>query len=238
MIEVSPLGDSALLIRIAENFDDAPEDALNKVLGAKHSLDAAKIPGVIEIAPAYTTVAIFYDPVRAIDAGAPADDVVGWFARRIREVLSKENFGRADRSEKTPIEIPVCYENEFAIDLEAVARRAGLDPKEVVDLHCGAEYRVHCVGFTGGFPFLGGLPRKIATPRREVPRKEIPAGSVAIGGKQTGIYPIKSPGGWNVIGRTPLKLFDPKKNPPTLLCAGDRVRFRRITREEFERSTS
>jgi len=238
MIEISPLGDSALLIRIAENFDDAPENALNKVLGAKRRLEVAKIPGVIEIAPAYATAAIFYDPVRAIDAGAPAEEVVGWLERRIREVLSKEDFGRADRSEKAPIEIPVCYESEFAFDLEDVARRAGLDLEEVVDLHCAAEYRVHCIGFTGGFPFLGGLPRKIETPRRDVPRKEIPAGSVAIGGKQTGIYPIKSPGGWNVIGRTPLKLFDPQKSPPTLLCAGDRVRFSRITREEFERSTT
>ena len=237
-MEISPLGDSALLIRIADNFDEAPEDALNKVLAAKRSLEAAKIPGVIEIAPAYTTVAIFYNPVRAIDAGAPAEDVVGWFEIRIREALSKTDLGRVDRGEKTPIEIPVCYESELAFDLEDVARRAGLDPKKVVDLHTGAEYRVHCVGFTGGFPFLGGLPRQIATPRRDVPRKEIPAGSVAIGGKQTGIYPIKSPGGWNVIGRTPLKLFDPQNNPPTLLCAGDRVRFRRITRDEFERSTS
>ena len=237
-MEISPLGDSALLIEVVENFDDAPEDALNRVLAAKRSLEAAKIPGVIEIAPAYTTVAIFYDPVRAFDAGAPAEDIVGWFEREIREALSKEDPGRTRRSEKAPLEIPVCYENEFAFDLEDVARRAGLDPKEVVDLHSGTEYRVHCLGFTGGFAFLGGLPSKLATPRRDVPRKEIPAGSVAIGGKQTGIYPIKSPGGWNVIGRTPLKLFDPQKNPPTLLCAGDRVRFRRIAREEFERSTS
>ena len=233
-MEISPLGDSALLIRIVGNFDDAPEEALNKVLGAKRSLESAKIPGVIEVAPAYTTVATFYDPVRAVEAGAPADDIVGWFERRIREALSKKDFDRTDRSEKTPIEIPVCYETEFAFDLEDVARRARLDPKDVVDLHSGTEYRVHCLGFTGGFAFLGGLPSKLATPRRDVPRKEIPAGSVAIGGKQTGIYPIKSPGGWNVIGRTPLKLFDPQNNPPTLLRAGDRVRFRRLTREEFE----
>jgi len=237
-MEISPLGDSALLVRVTENFDDAPEDALHKVLAAKRSLESAKIPGVIEIAPAYTTVAAFYDPVRAVDAGAPADDIVSWFERRIREAFSKEDFDRTDRSEKTRIEIPVCYENEFAFDLEDVARRARLDPKDVVDLHSGTEYRVHCLGFTGGFAFLGGLPSNLATPRRDVPRKEIPAGSVAIGGKQTGIYPIKSPGGWNVIGRTPLKLFDPQNNPPTLLRAGDRVRFRRITREEFERSTS
>ena len=237
-MEISPLGDSALLVRVTENFDSAPEDALDKVMAAKRSLESAKIPGVIELAPAYTTVAIFYDPVRAADAGAPADDIVGWFERQIGEALSKEDSDRMDRGEKTAIEIPVCYESEFAFDLEDVARHAQLDPEEVVHLHSAPEYRVHCLGFTGGFAFLGGLPGKLATPRRDVPRKEVPAGSVAIGGKQTGIYPIKSPGGWNVIGRTPLKLFDPQNNPPTLLCPGNRVRFRRITRDEFERSIS
>lgn len=237
-MEIKPLGDSALLIRVAENFDDAPEVALNQVLAAKRDLETAKIPGVIEITPAYTTVAVFYDPVRAIDAGATAEDVVGWFDQRIRAELSSGAKNSLDRIERSPIEVPVCYDAEFGFDLEDVALRAGIDPKQVVDLHSGGEYRVHCVGFTGGFPFLSGLPRKIATPRRDVPRKEIPPGSVGIGGKQTGIYSIKSPGGWNVIGRTPLKLFDPKNNPPTRLRAGDLVRFRAITREEFERSTS
>jgi len=237
-MEITPLGDSALLIRVTENFDDAPEAALNEVLATKRDLEAAKIPGVIEVAPAYTTVAVFYEPVSAIDAGAPPENVVGWFDQRIRAALSDRKTRPAERAEKTPIEIPVCYEKEFGFDLEDVAQRAGIDSKEVVDLHCGGEYRVHCLGFTGGFAFLGGLPRKLATPRRDVPRKEIPAGSVAIGGKQTGIYSIKSPGGWNVVGRTSLKLFDPKNNPPTLLRAGDRVRFRAISREEFERSTS
>ncbi len=235
-MEITPLGDSALLVRVAENFDDAPEDTLRKVLAAKRGLEAAQIPGVIEIAPAYTTVALFYDPVRAIDAGAPVENVLGWVEQRIRKALSEMEEIHADRATGSFVEIPVCYEAEFAIDLEEVAQRAGLHWKEVVDLHCGADYRVHCLGFTPGFPFLGGLPRKLATPRRDVPRKEIVAGSVAIGGKQTGIYPIKSPGGWNVIGRTPLQLFDPQKDPPALLRAGDRVRFRSITREEFERT--
>jgi len=237
-MEIKALGDSALLIRVAENFDDAPGDALNKVLATKCGLEAAQIPGTIETAPAYTTVALFYDPTRAIDAGAPIENVFGWIEQRIRQALSNAGEIHADRIETSLVEIPVCYEQEFAFDLDEVARHAGVHWKEVVDLHCGADYRVHCVGFTPGFPFLGGLPRKIATPRRDVPRKEIPAGSVAIGGTQTGIYPIKSPGGWNVIGRTPLQLFDPEKDPPVLLRAGDRVRFRSITREEFERSTT
>jgi len=236
-MEITPLGDSALLIRVAENFDDAPEDALSKVLAAKRGLDAAQIPGAIEIAPAYTTVALFYDPVRAIDGGAPVEDVFGWIEQRIRKVLLEIKGIHTDQLETSLMEIPVCYETEFALDLEHVAEHAGVHWKEVVDLHCAAEYRVHCLGFTPGFPFLGGLSRKLATPRRDVPRKEIPAGSVAIGGSQSGIYPIKSPGGWNIIGRTPLQLFDPKRKPPALLRAGDRVRFRSVTREEFERST-
>jgi inhibitor of KinA len=233
-MEITPLGDSALLIRVAESFDDAPIDVLNKVLATKRALEAAQIPGVVEFTPAYTTVALFCDPIRAIDAGAPVENVFGWLEQRIRTALSEI---QANRIEGSLVEVPVCYEQEFALDLEHVAQHAGVHWKEVVDLHCSAEYRVHCVGFTPGFPFLGGLSRRIATPRRDVPRKEIPAGSVAIGGKQTGIYPIKSPGGWNVIGRTPLQLFDPQKDPPALLRAGDRVRFRSITREEFERAT-
>ncbi len=246
-MEITPLGDSALLIRVAESFDDAPIDVLNKVLAAKRALEAAQIPGAIELAPAYTTVALFCDPVRAIDAGAVVEDVFGWFEQRIQQALKSvaapKAFGaeRGRAGDNVPaynsIEVPVCYDQEFAFDLDEVARNAGVHLIEVVDLHCGADYRVHCVGFTPGFPFLGGLPRQLATPRRDVPRKEIPAGSVAIGGRQTGIYPIKSPGGWNVIGRTPLQLFDPQKDPPVLLRAGDRVRFRSITREEFERAT-
>jgi len=130
-------------------------------------------------------------------------------------------------------EIPVCYDAEFGIDLDRVAEQTKLSEREIVDLHSTCEYRVACIGFVPGFTFLAGLPRNLATPRRDVPRKEIPAGSVGIGGAQTGIYPLRSPGGWNLIGRTPLKLFDPAKDPPTLLCPGDRVRFRAITREGF-----
>ena len=236
-MEIKPLGDSTVLVRVAENFERAPEEALNAVLAAQAAIKAARIPSVLEVTPAYTTIALFYEPARAADAGAPRENIFGWMEQQIREALSTPKKVEADLK-RSVVQIPVCYEAEFAIDLEHVAEHAGIHWKEVVDLHCGAEYRVHCVGFTPGFPFLGGLPRKIATPRRDVPRKEIPAGSVAIGGMQTGIYPIKSPGGWNVIGRTSLKLFDAKKNPPTLLRSGDRVRFRSITRDEFERSTS
>ncbi len=236
-MEIAPLGDSALIVRVRKNFDGAPDEALNAVLATRRLLENAQLPGVIELAPAYTTVGVFFDPVRVVASGAKPDEVFEWLAERIREVILNANEVRADRMETSPIQIPVCYDAEFALDLDEIAQHAGLGAQEVVDLYCASEYRVHCIGFTPGFPFLGGLPSKLATPRRSTPRKEIPSGSVAIGGAQTGIYPVQSPGGWNLIGRTPLRLFDPQKNPPALLRAGDRVRFCAISRDEFERST-
>jgi inhibitor of KinA len=235
-MEITPLGDSAVLVRLTGNFEADPEGALEKVLTAQQTLIAARIPGVIELAPAYTTVALFYDPIRAIEAGAPVKNLFEWIEQQIRETIGEQVTAKSITARV--MEVPVCYDAEFALDLAEVARRASLEPDEVISLHSGAEYRVHCIGFTPGFPFLGGLSSKLATPRRETPRTEIPAGSVGIGGKQTGIYPVKSPGGWNVIGRTPLRLFDPQENPPVLMRAGDRVRFRPISRDEFERSTA
>lgn len=230
-VQIVPLGDSALLVRLSDDFS-VPNETLEAVLAAQRALEATQLPGVIELAPAYTTVAVFYDPVKARKAGAPIDDVFDWFEERIRTALRSL---RAKHGRGRTTEIPVCYDPEFAIDLEHVAHNAGLSPRDVVDLHSRAEYRVSCIGFTPGFPFLSGLSPRLATPRRSTPRKQIPAGSVGIGGTQTGIYPIKSPGGWNIIGRTPLRLLDPAKNPPALLRAGDRVRFCAITRAEFER---
>ena len=229
-MKIAPLGDSALLVRVRENFTD-PDETITAVLAAQRALEATQLPGVIELAPAYITVAVFYDPVKGSEAGAPIDDVFGWFEERIRTALRSL---RAKHGRGRTTEIPVCYDPEFAIDLEHVAHNAGLSPRDVVDLHSHAEYRVSCIGFTPGFPFLSGLSPRLATPRRSTPRKQIPAGSVGIGGTQTGIYPIKSPGGWNIIGRTPMRLFDSAKNPPALVCAGDHVRFRAITRAEFE----
>jgi inhibitor of KinA len=136
---------------------------------------------------------------------------------------------------ETVIEVPVCYENEFAPDLNDVAQHSGLSQDEIIRRHSDATYRVACVGFTPGFPYLSGLPSELATPRRSSPRKEIPAGAVAIGGTQTGIYPRKSPGGWNIIGRTPLRLFDVERESPALLHTGGQVRFRQISRSEFEK---
>ena len=234
-MEIVPLGDSALIVRVRNRFDDKPEETLDKVLRVFRQLQAASIPGVIELAPAYTSVAVFFDPVIVAKATETSDKLFNWLATRIRAAVADvAGHGHKKRSVSRTVEIPVSYDPEFAVDLDRVAQTAELSPGEVIDLHSTAEYRVACIGFVPGFPFLAGLPKKLATPRRDVPRKEIPPGSVGIGGAQTGIYPLRSPGGWNLIGRTPLRLFDPERSPPLLLRAGQRVRFRKITRDEFE----
>jgi inhibitor of KinA len=239
-MEIIPLGDSALIVRVRDQFRDAPEETLKEVLRTFQRLRNAAIPGIVEVAPAYTSVAVFFDPIVVAKASASEtpDEVVDWLAARIRAAVGRRTRDRRSLARRPPpqiVKIPVCYDDpEFALDIERVAERAQISTSNVVDLHSAAEYRVSCIGFTPGFPFLSGMPKKLVTPRRETPRKEIPAGSVGIGGAQTGIYPLRSPGGWNLIGRTPLKLFDPTKDPPTLLRAGDCVRFRAITREEFD----
>jgi inhibitor of KinA len=234
-MQITPLGDSALIIRVRDRFENAPQKTLNEVLDAFHRIESAAIPGVIELAPAYTTVAVFFDPCEIANAGANPDQILDCVTERIRAAITQGvSLSRPIAPKSRLVEVPVCYEPEFACDVDHVARHAHISRREVVDLHSRAEYRVACIGFTPGFPFLTGLPKQLATPRRAIPRKEIPAGSVGIGGAQTGIYPLPSPGGWNIIGRTPLRLFDPAKSPPTLLRAGDRVRFRAIGREEFE----
>src|SRR6266508_4831854 len=237
-MEIVPLEDSARIVLVRERFEDAPEEALNEVLQMFQQLRSSAIPGVTEVAPAYTSVAVFCDPMQAAKARGQSDRAFDWLNERVQRVIAatsdRGRRGRTTKGDVRLVEIPVCYDAEFGPDLDDVARHAQIPAKEVVDLHSAAEYRVSCIGFVPGFPFLTGLPKELATPRRATPRKEIPAGSVAIGGVQTGIYPLRSPGGWNVIGRTPLHLFDPEKTPAAFLSAGDRVRFRAITREEFK----
>src|SRR5215472_13045282 len=235
-MEIIPLGDSALVVRVSEQFADAPEETLGEVLRVFQMLQRAAIPGVIELTPAYTSVAVFFDPIAVLKSDGAANGVFDELAARIRDAIgraSRRHRRRIAESASRSIEIPVCYDAEFGFDLSHVAEHTKLSEREIIDLHSGAEYRVACIGFVPGFTFLAGLPKNLATPRRDVPRKEIPPGSVGIGGTQTGIYPLRSPGGWNLIGRTPLKLFDASKNPPTVLDPGDRVRFRAVTRDEF-----
>ena len=214
-----------MLVRVVETFE--AEQSLDAVLRATRQLEAARIRGVFDLVPAYTTIGVFYDSARI----RGFDELKTTIEQVVESSLEP---ARPRAGGGSIIEVPVCYEDEFAPDLDEVARRAALPPEEVVRRHAAASYRVSCVGFTPGFPYLSGLPPELATPRRASPRKEIPAGAVAIGGTQTGIYPRKSPGGWNIIGRTPLRLFDVERHPPALFQAGDRVRFRKISREEFD----
>jgi inhibitor of KinA len=232
-MKIEPLGDSALIVRVVDDFSPNPDGALNMVLNALRHLERARIPGVIELAPAYTTIGVFYDPMRVEPSGAgqPPFDVL---KAKVRKILSVSDFGKEPEVETPMVEIPVCYGGELGPDLADVSRVTGLPEADVVRLHASAAYRVACVGFIAGFSFLSGLPPQLATPRQATPRQEVPPGSVGIGGAQTGIYPKKSPGGWNLIGRTPLRLFDVTNDPPAKLRAGDRIRFREISREEFD----
>ena len=222
----TPLGDRALLVTLGETIDDATHQ---RVRAALLRLDAAAIAGVTDLVPTFTSVAIHYDP-----ALLAADDRTSPYTCLVTEVEGLLAELREDALPESPVvEIPVCYGGDLGPDLDELALRHGLLETDVVTLHSGPEYRVHMIGFMPGFAYLGGLPDVLATPRRDTPRTTVPAGSVGIGGQQTGVYPMESPGGWHLIGRTPLRLFDPAREPASLLAAGDRVRFRAIDSAEY-----
>lgn len=230
-MQITPLGDSALMLTLG---DSITESTHRQVQAAWRALSAEPLPGVSEVTLAYTTVTVFFEARRVVEAGAPEDEVVEWLSARVRERL-KNPPKSAKTGKPRTVEIPVCYGGEYGPDLGRVAAQARLFPEEVVKRHSAAKYLVHLIGFAPGFPYLGGLPKELFTPRHVKPRMAVPAGTVAIGGEQTGIYPQITPGGWNLIGCTPLKLFRPELNPPVVLAAGDEVRFRPITPEEFKR---
>lgn len=181
--------------------------------------------GTVEIVPAATTVTVFYDPCR----------ITGFkdFCAELEIFANKAKLAKVKKPRA--IIVPVCYGGEFGPELSVVATQAKLTEKAVVVLHTKPVYTVHAVGFMPGFPYLGGLNPKLHTPRLDQPRVIVAAGSVGIGGSQTGIYPFESPGGWNLIGRTPLKLFQAEEVEPSLFSVGDRVMFKAITMEEFEK---
>ncbi|HXM75066.1 MAG TPA: carboxyltransferase domain-containing protein, partial [Chthoniobacterales bacterium] len=176
-MQITPLGDSALIIRLRDELEGPSENALDEVLVLHDRIKRAQIPGIIELASAYTTVALFFNPLNVIAAGAEPHRIFAWLEEQIDRAVA-DGDGRAKRGSPSVVEIPVCYEEGFALDLDEVSKHVGLLPKDVVDLHCGTEYRVNCLGFMPGFPYLSGLPSQLATPRRAVPRKDVPAGSV------------------------------------------------------------
>jgi inhibitor of KinA len=203
---IVPASDHSMLVRFGDRI--SPEIHAR----VRAFLRSFRAPGVRNLHPAYASVLISFDPSRT----APEE-----IAEAARRAAAEESVAPPSRL----VEIPVRYGGEFGPDLDDVARLNGLTPERVVQIHSSAEYLVYFLGFSPGFPYLGGLPASIATPRLAAPRKLVPAGSVAIGGSHTGIYPFASPGGWRIIGRTSLELFRADRQPPALLEMGDQVRF-------------
>jgi inhibitor of KinA len=219
-MKIVPASDSSLLVA----FGNAISPALHEqVMALFHALQLRCDRRIRNLHPGYASLLIDFDPLRL-----PHDELTS-----VVEQLGSAGDSGAGRSAPV-VTIPVCYDSEFGPDLTDVAQHAGLSVEEVVRLHSSPTYLVYFLGFSPGFVYLGGLPEALHTARLTTPRVSIAAGSVGIAGSQTGIYPVDSPGGWRLIGRTPLRMFDPEASPPTRLQPGDRMRFVAIDRATFE----
>lgn len=217
-----PFGDSALIVE----FDDVIDLAVNsKVIALNEALSSAGIRGVEEFVPTYRSLLIRYNP-----AEITYEQLVACI-KEIEKTLGEKPI----KVEGRKLIVPVVYGGVYGPDLSYVAKYHGLTEEQVVKYHSGKDYRVYMIGFVAGFPYLGDVPEEIATPRLETPRLKVPGGSVGIAERQTGIYPCEAPGGWRIIGRTPIKLFDSQQQPPALLKPGDTVKFIPISEEEFKR---
>lgn len=216
---LSPLGETAVIIQCGDQLSDAVQ---RRVMSVCALLEKSTLPAMIEWVPTYTSVTVFYNPF------------ISSYPELCRILLQQLNQMKESVQYKPrTVTIPVCYGGEWGPDLDYVASENGLIAEDVIAIHTSGEYLVHMIGFAPGFPYLGGLSEQIATPRRATPRLRVEAGTVGIGGKQTGIYPVDTPGGWQCIGQTPLRLFRPEENVPSLLVAGDRVRFKQITMQDY-----
>lgn len=215
----SSLGDQAIVIEVGTEINEETQKRVHRI---SLLLEQHSPKWLIEFIPAFTSVSIFYNPLIAAYPAVEAD---------LRELITQTPV--ENNVQSRTIEIPVCYGGKFGPDLEFVADHNGLTTEEVIRIHSGGKYSVFMIGFAPGFPFLGGMSEKIAAPRRDSPRLRIPERTIGIAGGQTGIYPIETPGGWQLIGRTPLRLFLPDKEVPSLLRAGDQIIFREITEDEY-----
>ena len=219
-----PMGDSAVRVGLGER----PSLELFRAIHAFcDRLGRARPAAVVEFVPALTTVTVYYRPHLAN------------YARMCRDLaeIHQAPGDSAPQGAETVV-LPVCYGGDFGPDLEFVARRHGLAVEQVIERHAAQDYLVYMMGFTPGFPYLWGMPDSLATPRMHTPRLAVPAGSIGIGGSQTGVYSIQTPGGWRIIGHTPVRLFDAARDHPFLLAAGDWVRFEPITPDEHARIES
>jgi inhibitor of KinA len=218
---IVPAGESALIVE----FDERIDPAINaRAIGCARAMQAARLSGVLDVVPTYRSVAVYFDPLRTNGDALLA---------RLEEAAAA--VPPASTATRAPVRIPVCYGDDLGPDLAGVAAFAGLPEPEVVSAHCAATYRVFMLGFVPGFAYLGIVDARIAMPRHATPRVRVPAGSVGIAGVQTGVYSADTPGGWQLIGRTPLKPFDPSRDEPFLMQAGDAVQFYPIDRREYDR---
>jgi len=218
---IVPAGDSAVIVE----FDARIDAGVNaQVIAVAEALQAASLGGVRDVVPTYRSVAIYFDPLRT-DSDALAALIEREAAR----------FHLAPAAARAPVRIPVCYGGEFGPDLPDVAAFAHMQDADVIRIHSAKAYRVFMLGFVPGFAYMGVVDDVIAMPRHATPRVRVPAGSVGIAGVQTGVYPTETPGGWRLIGRTPVRPFDPARAEPFLLKAGDTVEFYPVAREDYDR---
>lgn len=215
--------DQAITIEFSQEIS---EDANMRVIEMKHAIESNPFKGFIECVPAYASMTVYFnDQISALDVRAQLMDFYASQSENVKSGTTNNN--------KQIITIPVCYEPTLGFDLLWVSNHLRLSHEEIISLHSSIAYRVFMIGFIPGFPYMGTLPQQLELPRKQTPSMKIPMGSVAIAGKQTGIYPAEVPGGWHVIGRTPLKMFDKTKEPCCFLNAGDLVQFKPISLEEF-----
>jgi len=218
---IVPAGDSVLVVEFEERIDPVVNA---KTIACAEAIQTAAIAGVRDVVPTYRSVAVYFDPLRT-----DTDALLERIARDAEAAVP------AARAEQAPIRIPVCYGGDFGPDLARVASFANLAEDDVIRLHSAATYRVFMLGFVPGFAYLGLVDQRIAMPRHATPRVRVPQGSVGIAGVQTGIYPAETPGGWQLIGRTPVKPFDASRAEPFLMKAGDAVQFYAIDRAAYDR---
>lgn len=220
-VKYLPVGDRALLVEFGNSIS---LDINRKVHALDHAIPQLEVLGVEECVPTYRSLLVYYDPLKT------SYEQLVFKLKDLEKRLNEFSV----LTQRQIVQVPVVYGGEYGPDLKCVAKYNNLDKEKVVQLHTGREYLVYMIGFVAGFPYLGEVADEIATPRLKTPRLRVPAGSVGIAEKQTGIYPCESPGGWQIIGRTPLKFLNIKKQPPALIQPGDTVKFRRIEKEEFE----
>jgi inhibitor of KinA len=220
-MRILPAGDLSLVVEFGNEIS---KDYNERVRQLNQSLRRVKGKGIVETVPTFRSLLVYYDPLKISYKK---------LCNYIRSAAKTE--GSVTIHSQRIIEIPVCYGEKYGEDLTEVARHAGMSEEEVIHIHSGVDYLIYMLGFLPGFPYLGGLDSRLHIPRLSNPRTSIPAGSVGIGGEQTGVYPIPSPGGWRLIGRTPLKLYDSEREKPTLYQAGDYIRFVPIDENEFNR---